>query len=80
MLGAGVMFTAANTPVVDGNGNAMVMNNGLPRLGKGFAESTFRKHYHALRTLHVHFQQETEPKVYDVHDCYLKLSTHLEKL
>lgn len=64
LLGAGLMFTASNTPVVNGNGIAINMNNGQPRLGKGFAESTFRKHYHALRTLHVHFQQETEPKVH----------------
>ena len=56
MLGAGVMFTAA---VVDGNGNAILMKNGLPGLGKGFAESTFRKHYHAL---HVHFSRKLNPR------------------
>lgn len=69
LLDIGVMFTAANTPVVDGNGIAIHMNNGQPRLGKGFAESTFKKHYHALRTLHIHFQQETEPKVYTLALC-----------
>lgn len=29
------------------------------RFGRGLAENTFRKHYHGLRTIRVHFQQQS---------------------
>ena len=49
--------------MLDEHGEEIQQCNGQVRVGKGFAESTFRKTYHALHTLHVHFQQESEYKV-----------------
>ena len=45
------------------HGEAVRQHSGEVRVGRGLAESTFRKIYHALQTLHVHFQQDTEYKV-----------------
>ena len=47
----------------DEQGNPLYCQDRTPRLGRGLASSTFRKHYHALRTLHVHFQQDNISKV-----------------
>ena len=60
---AGVLFTGRGKPVADEKGSPLLLCNGQPRVGRGLAESTFRKVYHALRTLHVHFQTQTEYKV-----------------
>ena len=60
---AGVLFTGKSKAVVDSQGIPVLQNNGQTRFGKEFAESTFRKVYHALQTLHVHFQLESEYKV-----------------
>ena len=51
---------------MDSQGVPIRQNSGQIRFGKEFAESTFRKVYHALQTLHVHFQQENEYKVFQV--------------
>ena len=67
---AGVLFTGRGKPVADENGTPLKLNNGQPRLGKGLAESTFRKIYHGLRTLHTHFQNRTEYKACQVL-CYI---------
>lgn len=61
---AGVLFTGKGKPVKDERGNPLFLKNGQPRVGKGIAESTFRKIYHALRTIHVHFQQKTDYMVH----------------
>ena len=45
------------------DGVQLLGNDGMPRVGRGFSESTFRKYYHGLKTLHKHFQKETEYKV-----------------
>ena len=45
------------------DGAQLLSNDGTPRVGRGFSESTFRKYYHGLKTLHKHFQKETEYKV-----------------
>ena len=50
--------------MLDERGEEIQQCNGQVRVGRGFAESTFRKTYHALHTLHVHFQQESEYRVY----------------
>ena len=50
-------------PVTDEDGQPIMQLNGRVRMGRELAESTFRKHYHALRTLHVHFQKENNYKV-----------------
>ena len=63
---AGVLFTGKHQAVMDSQGVPVRQNNGQIRFGKEFAESTFRKVYHALQTLHVHFQQENEYKVFQV--------------
>lgn len=47
----------------DEDGIPLLCNDGTPRVGRGLAASTFRKQYHALRTLHVHFQQDSTSKV-----------------
>ena len=60
----GVLFTGKGKPVLDEHGKEIQQFNGQVRVGKGFAENTFRKVYHALHTLHVHFQQEAEYKVH----------------
>ena len=59
----GIHFTGKGKTVLDEHGAAIRQHNGQVRVGKGLAESTFRKIYYALQTLHVHFQQETEYKV-----------------
>ena len=59
----GVMFTGARVQVTDEDGTPLYSNDGKPRLGRGLAGSTFRKQYHGLRTLHVHFQQDASSKV-----------------
>ena len=59
----GVLFTGTGKVVRDEQGNPLYSNNGKERLGRGLAVTTFRKHYHALRTLHVHFQQDNVSKV-----------------
>lgn len=41
--------------------------DGSIRMGREFAENTFRKNYHALRTLHIHFQQQSEYRVGNTH-------------
>ena len=51
---------------MDSQGVPVRQNDGQIRFGKEFAESTFRKVYHALQTLHIHFQQENEYKVIQV--------------
>ena len=63
MLYLGVLFTGRGKAVLDEDGEEIQQNNGQVRRGRGFAESTFRKTYHALHTLHVHFQQQSEYKV-----------------
>ena len=64
---AGVLFTGRGKPVTSDDGTPLLMNSGSPRLGRGLAESTFRKIYHGLRTLHIHFQKQSEYKAsYDV--------------
>ena len=59
----GVLFTGAGEQVRDEDGTTLYCNDGTPRVGRGLAATTFRKHYHALRTLHVHFQQDSISKV-----------------
>lgn len=54
----GVLFTGKKQQVTDETGVPVHDRNGKVRVGKGFAESTFRKQYHALHTLHVHLQLE----------------------
>ena len=51
---------------MDSQGVPVRQNDGQIRFSKEFAESTFRKVYHALQTLHIHFQQENEYKVIQV--------------
>lgn len=48
---------------MDEHGSPLYCHDGRARLGRGLAVSTFRKHYHALRTLHVHFQREAAAQV-----------------
>ena len=56
----GVLFTGKSQPVLGKDGVQLLGNDGMPRVGRGFSESTFRKYYHGLKTLHKHFQKETE--------------------
>lgn len=63
ILYLGILFTGRGKAVLDENGDEIQQCNGQVRVGRGFAESTFRKIYHPLHTLHVHFQQESEYKV-----------------
>ena len=56
---------------MDEQGSPLYCRDGRPRLGRGLAVSTFRKHYHALRTLHVHFQRETATQVRRAIKCSL---------
>lgn len=58
----GVLFTGKGK-VVEDERNPLFCFDGTPRVGRGLASSTFRKQYHALRTLHVHFQQDSTSKV-----------------
>ena len=59
----GMLFTGKNHEVLTEDGTPVLCNDGKPRLGKGFAESTFRKYYHALNTLHKHFRKEHSYRV-----------------
>lgn len=65
-----MLFTGKRQAVVDSQGIPVRQNDGQIRFGKEFAESTFRKVYHALQTLHVHFQQVNEYKVIQVISDY----------
>ena len=52
--------------------------SGVARTGKGLSESTFRKEYHALKTLHIHFQsadkyQVNKNKVVNIHCSTVEL-------
>lgn len=60
----GVLFTGKGKPVLNKNGEKVYTADGSTRLGRGFEESTFRKVYHALKTLHKHFQRVSEYKVW----------------
>ena len=57
-ISIGVLFTGRGKLVTNDDGTPLLMNNGSPRLGRGLAESTFRKIYQGLRTLHIHFQKQ----------------------
>lgn len=59
--------------VVDEDSQPILQKNGLVRMGREFAESTFRKIYHALRTIHVHFQRENEYKVSQLYMLFIIL-------
>lgn len=63
MLCLEVLITGRGKAVLDEDGEEIQQNNGQVRRVRGFAESTFHKTYHALHTLHVHFQQQSEYKV-----------------
>ncbi len=47
----GVLFTGKGKTVVVEDCQPIMQCSGLPRMGRGFAESTFRKNYHALRSI-----------------------------
>ena len=61
-----MLFTGKHQTVMDSQGVPVRQNDGQIRFGKKFAESTFRKVYHALQILHIHCQQENEYKVIQV--------------
>ena len=63
----GVLFTGKGKPVLNENKEKVLTADGSIlfysiRLGRGFEESTFRKVYHGLKTLH-NFQKESDYKV-----------------
>ena len=60
----GVLFTGKGKPILNKNGEKVHTADESTRLGRGFEESTFRKVYHALKTLHKHFQKVSEYKVW----------------
>ena len=55
----GVLFTGKGKPVLGDNDIPLEAKDGKTRLGRGYSESTFRKYFHALNTLHKHFQRES---------------------
>ena len=57
-----LLFVGKGKPIVDEDDIPVCNRHEKVRFGRGFAESTFRKHYHALRTIHVHFQQQSDCK------------------
>jgi len=59
----GVLFAGKGKPVLNENREKVLTSDGSIRLGRGFEESTFRKVYHGLKTLHKHFQKESDYKV-----------------
>ena len=58
----GWLFVVKGKAIVDEDGIPVCTRHEKVRFGRGFAESTFKKHYHALRTIHVHFQQQSDCK------------------
>lgn len=59
----GVLFTGTDKAVLSSEGQPLRMADGRTRKGRGLSEGTFRKHFHGLKTLHVHFQRK---QVYEV--------------
>lgn len=57
--------------MVLGDSGPILCEDGTPHLGKGFAESTFRKYYHALCTLHKHFCKEERYRVSLLTSCHV---------
>jgi len=60
----GVLFTGKDKPVASEGKEPVLTASGEVRKGRGLAESTFRKHFHGLKAIHVHFQREGK---YQVH-------------
>ena len=55
-----------------------IYNGGVrPRKGRGLSEGTFRKHYHGLKTLHLHIHRK---QVYEVHRLVSSVSHHTSSL
>ena len=59
----GVLFSGIDKPVLSNEGQPLMMADGRPRKGRGLSEGTFRKHFHGLKTLHLHFHRK---QVYEV--------------
>ena len=60
----GVLFTGKDKPVASEGEEPVLTASGEVRKGRDLAESTFRKHFHGLKAIHVHFQREGK---YQVH-------------
>lgn len=57
------MFTGKDKPVAIEDGEPIRTVDGEVRKGRGLAESTFRKQFHGLKTIHAHFQRESKYQV-----------------
>ena len=57
-------FTGKDKPVASEGEEPVLTASGEVRKGRDLAESTFRKHFHGLKAIHVHFQREGK---YQVH-------------
>ena len=77
-MSIGVLFTGKGKTVVDEDCQPIMQCSGLPRMGRGFAESTFRKNYHALRTLHVHLRDKSSKKLLETSGFH-RVSLHTAK-
>ena len=71
------MFTGIDKPVLSGEGHPLMMADGMPRKGRGLSEGTFRKHYHGLKTLHLHFHRK---HVYEAHRLVSSVSHYTSSL
>ena len=65
----GVLFSGIDKPVLSNEGQPLMMADGRPRKGRGLSEGTFRKHFHGLKTLHLHFHRKQVYKVQVVYHC-----------
>lgn len=70
----GVLFSGIDKPVLSNDGQPLIMADGRPRTGRGLSEGTFRKHFHGLKTLHLHFHRK---QVYEVCHCSLNFEVIL---
>ena len=65
----GVLFSGIDKPVLSNEGQPLMMADGRPRKGRGLSEGMFRKHFHGLKTLHLHFHRKQVYEVQVVYHC-----------